>query len=146
MAAHSLLSASISLAHPLQQNSRYGNTLSQFYGWIAFGPRGILQPVFPLDVAFGATDLPRLSPLIRKHFKGPIVLNSDYDLKRAKADLDSGLADAISFGRAFLANPDLVDRLRHDAPLNQAHVETYYSQEAAGYTDYPALPKNWWID
>lgn len=91
------------------------------------------------DGTFGSTDVPRLSPLIRKHFKGPLVLNSDYNLERAKADLDSGLADAISFGRPFLANPDLVERLRSHAPLNQDRMETYYSQSADGYIDYPML-------
>lgn len=89
------------------------------------------------DGTFGATDVPRLSPLIRRHFTGPLVLNSDYDLKRAREDLDSGLADAISFGRPFLANPDLVQRLRTGAPLNKDRMDTYYSQGAEGYTDYP---------
>lgn len=91
------------------------------------------------DGTFGATDVPRLSPLIRRHFKGPLVLNSDYGLDRAQADLASGLADAISFGRPFLANPDLVDRLREGAPLNPAQMMTFYSQGAEGYTDYPTL-------
>lgn len=91
------------------------------------------------DGTFGATDVPRLSPLIRQHFKGPLVLNSDYGLGRAQADLASGLADAISFGRPFLANPDLVDRLREGAPLTQAQMATFYSQGAEGYTDYPTL-------
>ena len=77
------------------------------------------------DGTFGATDVPRLSPLIRQHFKGPLVLNSDYGLGRAQADLASGLADAISFGRPFLANPDLVDRLREGAPLTQAQMATF---------------------
>jgi 2,4-dienoyl-CoA reductase-like NADH-dependent reductase (Old Yellow Enzyme family) len=89
------------------------------------------------DGTFGATDVPRLSPQMRRHFKGALVLNSDYDMARAKADLDSGLADAISFGRPFLANPDLVQRLREGASLNQDVMETYYSQGAGGYTDYP---------
>ena len=91
------------------------------------------------DGTFGATDVPRLSPLIRQHFKGPLVLNSDYGLNRAQADLASGLADAISFGRPFLANPDLVDRLREGAPLTPAQMATFYSQGAEGYTDYPTL-------
>jgi 2,4-dienoyl-CoA reductase-like NADH-dependent reductase (Old Yellow Enzyme family) len=89
--------------------------------------------------AFGGTDVPRQSPMIRRHFKGPLVLNSDYDLGRAQVDLDSGLADAISFGRPFLANPDLVRRLRNGVPLNLARVETFYSRGAEGYTDYPTL-------
>jgi 2,4-dienoyl-CoA reductase-like NADH-dependent reductase (Old Yellow Enzyme family) len=91
------------------------------------------------DGTFGATNVPRLSPQIRKHFKGPLILNSDYDITRAKADLDSGLADAISFGRPFLANPDLVERLRQGASLNSDEMGTYYSQGAVGYTDYPSL-------
>lgn len=91
------------------------------------------------DGTFGATDVPRLSPQIRRHFKGPLILNSDYDVARAQADLDSGLADAISFGRPFLANPDLVRRLQEGAPLNRDHMTTYYSQQEEGYTDYPAL-------
>jgi len=91
------------------------------------------------DGTFGATDVPRLSPLIRQHFKGPLILNSDYGLGRAQADLASGLADAISFGRPFLANPDLVDRLRDGAPLTQAQMATFYSQGAEGYIDYPTL-------
>lgn len=93
----------------------------------------------PPDGTFGATDVPRLSPLIRKHFKGPLILNSDYHFERAKTDLNTGLADAISFGRPFLANPDLVHRLHKGAPLNKDHMETYYSQGTEGYTDYPTL-------
>ncbi|MDI1294583.1 MAG: alkene reductase [bacterium] len=92
------------------------------------------------DGTFGATDVPRQSPMIRQHFKGPLVLNSDYDVVRAQADLDSGLADAISFGRPMMANPDLVERFRRGAPLNQPlPMDTWYGPGTAGYTDYPAL-------
>ncbi|TCR65493.1 2,4-dienoyl-CoA reductase-like NADH-dependent reductase (Old Yellow Enzyme family) [Bosea sp. BK604] len=82
-----------------------------------------LREPAPGDV-FGGTDVPRQSPMIRQHFKGKLILNSDYDLVRAQADIDSGLADAISFGRPFLANPDLVQRLQDGAPLNPAKRET----------------------
>ncbi|WP_294137087.1 alkene reductase [Sphingobium sp.] len=92
------------------------------------------------DGTFGATEVPRQSPLIRQHFKGPLILNSDYDKQRAQADLDSGLADAISFGRPFIANPDLVERLGSDAPLNPIKgMETWYGPGEDGYTNYPAL-------
>ncbi len=91
---------------------------------------------------FGATEVPRQSPLIRQHFKGPLILNSDYDKARAQADLDSGLADAISFGRPFMANPDLVERLREDAPLTPPQpMPTWYGPGEAGYTDYPTLAR-----
>jgi N-ethylmaleimide reductase len=91
------------------------------------------------DGAFVASDVPHQSPMMRPHFDGPIILNSDYDLVRAQSVLDSGLADAVSFGRAFIANPDLVHRLREDAPLSEANAETFYSQGAEGYLDYPSL-------
>lgn len=51
----------------------------------------------------------------------------------------SGLADAIVFGVPYIANPDLVERLRADAPLNVADPQTFYRGGASGYTDYPAL-------
>lgn len=89
--------------------------------------------------AFGDTDVPRQSPMIRPHFNGPIVLNNNYDLERAQADLASGLADAISFGRPFIANPDLVERLRDGAPLNEPRPEHFYTQGEEGYLDYPPL-------
>ena len=89
---------------------------------------------------FGHTDVPRLSPKIREVFTGPLVTNSDYFTRdQAQAELDSGNADAIAFGRAFLANPDLPERLKHDAPLNPDNPKTWYSRGPEGYTDYPAM-------
>ena len=80
-------------------------------------------------------------PQIRKAYRGSLILNSDYRLEDATAALASGRADGIAFGRTFLANPDLPARLKADAPLNAANVETYYSQGAEGYTDYPTLDR-----
>ncbi|QNQ09012.1 alkene reductase [Sphingomonas alpina] len=92
------------------------------------------------DGTFGRTDVPKLSPAIREVFSGPLVVNSDYTtVEQAQAVLDTGTADAIAFGRTFLANPDLPERLRIGAPLNQSNWKTWYSQEAEGYTDYPTL-------
>ena len=88
---------------------------------------------------FGASDVPRQSPAIRKVFPGPLVLNQDYDAASAQAALDSGIADAISFGRPFLANPDLPARLASDAELNEGVMANWYSQGDEGYIDYPAL-------
>lgn len=88
---------------------------------------------------FRATDEPPVSPSIRKVFKGKLVLNSDYDGTSAQAKLDEGIADAISFGRPFIANPDLVGRIRASAPLNRWDVSTFYTQGREGYTDYPVL-------
>jgi 2,4-dienoyl-CoA reductase-like NADH-dependent reductase (Old Yellow Enzyme family) len=82
-----------------------------------------------------------LVPAIRKAYAGKLVLNSDYHLEDATAALSSGRADAIAFGRPFLANPDLPARLKAKAPLNDAKVETFYSQGPEGYTDYPTLDR-----
>jgi N-ethylmaleimide reductase len=91
------------------------------------------------DGTFGKAEVDPVHPHIRKAFSGPLVLNSDYRLERARATLDAGEADAIAFGRTFLANPDLVDRLRAGAPLNDDVIATWYSQGPEGYVDYPAL-------
>ena len=92
------------------------------------------------DGTFGRTDVPKISPQIREVFTGPLVLNSDYrTVEEAQAAIDSGVADAIAFGRTFLANPDLPERLRTGAPLNQDDMRTWYSQGPEGYIDYPAL-------
>ncbi len=88
---------------------------------------------------FGKTDVPRVSPDIRKVFSGPLILNQEYNLERAEADLATGLADAISFGRPYISNPDLVERLRVDAPFAPDNFKTWYAPGAEGYTDYPAL-------
>ena len=91
------------------------------------------------DGTFGRTDVPKLSPKIREVFDRPLVLNSDYDAAKAQASLDSGVADAIAFGRPFIANPDLPLRLREGAPLTDDNPNTWYSQGPEGYVDYPAL-------
>lgn len=91
------------------------------------------------DGTYGASDVPKLSPKIREVFKGPLALNQDYSLEAGQRDLDSGLADAIAWGRPYIANPDLVERFRQGAPLNPPNPKTFYSKGPEGYTDYPAL-------
>ena len=88
---------------------------------------------------FRATDEPPASPAMRSVYAGKIVLNSDYDGSNAQATIDVGVADAISFGRTYIANPDLPERLRSGADLNAWDSKTFYSQGAEGYTDYPAM-------
>ena len=80
-----------------------------------------------------------MAPRIRAAFRGPLVLNSDYDGPQAQAALDEGRADAIAFGRPFLANPDLPVRIKRNAALNPDQQATWYSQGPEGYIDYPSL-------
>ena len=89
------------------------------------------------DGTFGRTDVPMVSPYIRQVFTGPLVLNGDYSRTHALEEVASGRADAIAFGRAFIANPDLVERLRADAPIAESDMSTWYVPGAKGYTDYP---------
>jgi N-ethylmaleimide reductase len=83
--------------------------------------------------------LRQVVPAIRRAFKGILILNSDYTFARAAAALRTGEADAIAFGRPFLANPDLPRRFAESAGLNKANSATFYTPGHAGYTDYPAL-------
>ncbi|MCY7271025.1 MAG: alkene reductase [Sphingomonas bacterium] len=85
---------------------------------------------------FRATDEPPASPSMRMVYSGKLVLNSDYDASNAQSTLDAGVADAISFGRTYIANPDLPERLRTGAALNDWNAKTFYTQGAEGYTDY----------
>lgn len=85
------------------------------------------------------TTQPKLSPEIRKVFTNPLVLNQDYTLEKAEKAVESGIADAIAFGRDFIGNPDLVQRFRDHLPLTPDDSETWYGawHGAKGYTDYP---------
>ena len=71
--------------------------------------------------------------------RGKIVINSDYDWTDARHRIEGGNADAVSIGRLFIANPDLVTRIALDAPLNYGDQRTFYSGGAQGYIDYPTL-------
>ncbi len=95
----------------------------------------------PMDGTFGKAERPPIAPAIRKVFTRHLVLNSDYTRERAEAALAAGAADAVSFGRPFIANPDLVERLRAHAPLAPDDMKTWYTQGPEGYVDYPALAK-----
>lgn len=80
----------------------------------------------------------RVSPYLRRAFRGPFIVNGGYDAATAAEAIANGAADLVSFGRPFIANPDLVDRLRRGIPLAVPDTKTYYGGGAAGYIDYPA--------
>jgi N-ethylmaleimide reductase len=75
----------------------------------------------------------------RQRYRGVLVANTGYNAAEAEAAIASGAVDAVAFGTAFLANPDLPERFRRGAPLNQADPASFYSPGPAGYTDYPRL-------
>jgi N-ethylmaleimide reductase len=87
---------------------------------------------------FGQQQGDVLTPL-RERFRGVLVSNMGYQASEANAAIESGAVDAVAFGNAFLANPDLPERLRRGASLNSADPATFYSPGPAGYTDYSFL-------
>jgi N-ethylmaleimide reductase len=80
--------------------------------------------------------------LIRKKYKGTLTVAGGFQADTAAQWLREGLADLIAFGRKFIANPDLPERLREGAPLNVDDPTTYYGGGEKGYTDYPSLAQD----
>ncbi|MDP6573946.1 MAG: alkene reductase [Rhodospirillales bacterium] len=76
---------------------------------------------------------------MRRAFTGTYMVNSGYNLESANAALAAGAADLVSFGKPFIANPDLVERFAKGALLNEPDPSTFYGGDEKGYTDYPFL-------
>ena len=91
------------------------------------------------DWAGGPAYSDRFREQLRAAFPGPIIGAGAYDVDKAERLLEAGLVDAVAFGRAFIANPDLPERIRRGVPLNDPDKATFYGGGAEGYTDYPAL-------
>jgi N-ethylmaleimide reductase len=119
-------------------------------------PQGLFEhavgELAPLQVAFievvegqtaGARDFAAFDyAALRRRFNGAWMVNNGYDRRMAMEAVASGAADLVSFGRPFIGNPDLVRRLRENAPLNAPNPATYYGGGAKGYIDYPKLAEH----
>lgn len=105
---------------------------------------GYLHLIEP-QVRAGLTEVPNLAvpvsvaTIFRPAFTGPLIASGGFTAESAERALDSGTADLIAFGRAFIANPDLPQRLALGAELNAGDRATHYGGGERGYTDYPAL-------
>jgi N-ethylmaleimide reductase len=113
----------------------------------------VVENLSPIGLAYlhvvegetgGARDsIPFDYAALRDRFDGVWMANNGYDRQMAIDAVASGRADLVSFGRLFIANPDLVARLRQNAPLNKLMArETTYGGGAHGYTDYPTLAES----
>jgi 2,4-dienoyl-CoA reductase-like NADH-dependent reductase (Old Yellow Enzyme family) len=80
-----------------------------------------------------------IGPALKTAFGGVFIANEGFTQQSAEHTLEEGKADAVAFGKLFLANPDLPRRFARHAPLNAWDAKTFYSDGAAGYTDYPVL-------
>jgi len=87
--------------------------------------------------AMGAPPVsPEIKASIRNNFKGTYILSGGYDLKAANADLAANKGELVAFGRPFISNPDLLDKLVNGAPLTEPDHNTFYTPGEKGYTDY----------
>jgi N-ethylmaleimide reductase len=116
--------------------------LESDYGYLAHK----LNAAGPLYVhlvdhsSMGAPKVPdSIKATFRSAFKGALILSGGYDAARAEADLEAGRCDLIAVGKAFLANPDLVERWKTGAAVNPPDMGTFYTPGPKGYTDYPTL-------
>ena len=93
------------------------------------------------DGTFGATEVPKQSPMIRDIYSGALVLNSDYSATEASTDIAEGRCDAVTWGRDFISNPDLPERLQIGADIapNVNVPASWYLPGPEGYVDYPKL-------
>jgi N-ethylmaleimide reductase len=89
------------------------------------------------DIRHGAVSVPLAA--LRQEFQGPLIVANGFNRETATRAVAEGIADAVAFGRLFLANPDLPERFRLSAPLNTPDESTFYGGAEKGYTDYPAL-------
>ena len=85
------------------------------------------------------TSNPPLGPSLKQEFGGVYIANESFTADAAREVIRSGKADAVAFGKAAIANPDLVERFRTGAPLNPPDPSTFYGDGPVGYTDYPFL-------
>jgi N-ethylmaleimide reductase len=102
--------------------------------------RGIAFIHFIEGATGGPRDLPGFDyAAARQAFKGTYIGNNGYTRDMAIDAVESGKVDAVAFGRWFISNPDLVERLKQNAPLSEANPSTFYAPGPVGYTDYPTL-------
>ena len=97
----------------------------------------LTEPFTPVD------DIPYAVTQVAKHFrplyKGTLIINKGFTGETGNKVIEDGDADLVAFGVPFLANPDLVERIRQQAPLNAPDVNTFYTPGPKGYVDYPTL-------
>jgi len=91
------------------------------------------------DVSGNSFAIQEVAKHFRKIYNGTIVINRGFNKETATKVLQDGDADLVSFGTPFIANPDLVERFKTNAALNQADQATFYTPGEKGYTDYPTL-------
>ncbi len=99
----------------------------------------IVEPLPSHPSFVSQEDVPPVAPTLRKIYKSTIIINGGYGKETAEKAIAENSADLVAFGVPYLANPDLVERFRQNAPLNKPDEDTFYGGNERGYTDYPFL-------
>jgi len=102
----------------------------------------IIEPRVKGNVVIAEGQAPVAAEKLRKIFKGRIIAAGGFEPDTAEAVIEKGDADAVAFGRHFVANPDLPTRIKLGAPLNPYDRNTFYTFDARGYVDYPILEEH----
>lgn len=128
------------------------NLMSSSYSMSDSNPRAIFtyvaEQLNKLNIAFiFARESPelgdeRIGHDVRSIFKGSYILNEGLSKESAEQAISNNEGDAVAFGRLYMANPDLVERFKYNAPLNALDTQTIYTDDETGYNDYPLLIKN----
>ncbi|MEI7680266.1 MAG: alkene reductase [Betaproteobacteria bacterium] len=116
--------------------------LADEYAYLAeqLNARGLVYIHLVDHSPMGAPAVPdSIKAMFRKTFKGALILSGGYDAVRADKDIADGRCDLVAFGRPFLANPDFIARSKAGAPMNAPDMDSFYTADAKGYTDYPLL-------
>lgn len=108
----------------------------QALNWFNLAYLHLLEPS-ESDLRHGGTAIPTKE--FRPLYDGNLMVNWDYDQESGNRAIASGEADLVSYGKLFIANPDLPKRFAKQAPLNEPNPDTFYGGGAEGYTDYPTL-------
>ena len=119
-------------SHPMETYGRYVDELNRYGLLYMHAIEGVTQqsrePTEGVDF-----------PALRRRFRGAYIGNNNYTRELAEEEIANGEVDLVSFGRPFLANPDLVSRLQHGSPLAEAPKATWYGGGSVGYSDWPGM-------
>jgi N-ethylmaleimide reductase len=97
----------------------------------------LTEPFTPVgDIPFAVTEVAKH---FRPMYKGTLIINKGFTADKGNKVIADGDADLVAFGVPFLANPDLVERIKRQAPLNEPDMSTFYTPGPKGYVDYPTL-------
>ncbi len=116
--------------------------IEETYSYLAkeLGKIGLLYIHIVDHEAMGAHEVPKhVKDKIRENFGGNIILSGGYDAEKAEKHLQEGRGEVVAFGRPFIANPDLVHRMKIGAKINEPNPDTFYQGGKKGYIDYPTL-------